>query len=133
MRFMSSSTTLNSSPLQSLPVSSSELRAPVAARGRFADYVNLTKPRLTLLAAVISAAGFFIGSSSQVQWGGFATAFFATFILSSGGMALNQYLERDTDALMHRTRQRPIPSGRMGSGRAFIAGIVLSLAGIIYL
>ena len=48
-------------------------------------------------------------------------------------MALNQFLERDSDAVMHRTRGRPLPSGRLWPYEALVFGLLLELAGLIYL
>lgn len=100
---------------------------------RFADYVNLTKPRLSLLAAIVSAAGYYMGVQGPGSWGGVLTAFVGTFVMACGAMALNQYLERDTDALMLRTRRRPLPSGRVSPGAALVIGVVLAATGILHL
>lgn len=97
------------------------------------DFFNLTKPRLTLLAAIISAAGYHLGSSGSTNWAGVASAFAATFVLSGGAMTLNQYLERDLDGLMVRTRKRPLPAGRVAPVSAFLLGVVLSVLGIVWL
>ena len=104
------------------------------ANATFADYFNLTKPRLSRLAAIISAVGYAMGSApGRMSVVGIAHAFGATFTVSAGAMALNMYLERDLDGLMHRTRERPIPAGKVGPGAALAVGIGLSVAGMAWL
>lgn len=121
-----------SSPAATVTAPAQEV-VPAAVPSRFADLVNLTKPRLTLLAAIISAAGYHLGTVGRTDWAGVLNAFAATFVLSGGAMALNQYLERDLDGLMVRTRKRPLPSGRMAPGTAFIFGVLLAVIGIVWL
>lgn len=127
---MSSTTATPTAPVEA--DATPEQSAP-AARSRFADYVNLTKPRLSLLAAIVSLAGYYMGVPGSASWTGAATAFFGTLIMACGAMTLNQYLERDTDALMVRTRRRPLPMGKITPGAALLLGVVLSAVGIVYL
>ncbi len=99
------------------------------------SYLDLCKIRIALLSAFSAAAGFLLsaGGGRPQIWSVTAGVFF----LACGSLALNQYLERDVDAVMPRTCGRPIPSGRIGPlhalGAAFpflVAGFgILSLAG----
>ena len=73
------------------------------------DYVALTKPRLNLLVVATSAAGYYLGSPSAPELAPMAQAVAGTALVAGGAAVLNQVYERDTDALMRRTRLRPLP------------------------
>src|SRR4051812_16581052 len=77
------------------------------------DFVTLTKPRLNLLVVLTSAAGYYLGSPSRPYWLAMAPAVAGTALVAAGAAVLNQLYERDTDALMRRTRLRPLPDGRV--------------------
>jgi protoheme IX farnesyltransferase len=79
------------------------------ARERLAAFAELTKPRITFLIVLTSAAGFALGSRGSVNYAALANAMFAIALLSSGIATLNQYMERDLDSLMRRTANRPLP------------------------
>ncbi len=98
-----------------------------------ADYLELTKPRLTSLVIVTAAVGFFIGSPSDADLAAGALMAIGMIAVVGGGNALNQYWERDVDGRMRRTRQRPLPAGRLAPARALIFGIILSLVGLALL
>ena len=72
--------------------------APVALRERLAAFVELTKPRITFLIVLTSAAGFCLGSKGQTDYLALSNALFGIALLSSGIAALNQYMERGLDA-----------------------------------
>ncbi len=107
--------------------------------GQAADYLVLTKPRLTGLVLVTVCVGYFLGAYADAR---LESAFeplsllvmLCTVIgvgLSSGGSgALNQWMERKYDALMHRTRERPLPAGRLSGGQVFFFGIFCCVAGV---
>jgi len=105
----------------------------VAARGTIADYVALTKPRLNLLVVATSAAGYYLGASSNIDLAAMTMAVAGTALVAGGAAVLNQVSERDTDALMRRTRTRPLPDGRVPLGDARAFGIVLSALGLALL
>src|SRR6202795_5294545 len=90
-----------------------EAVAPATAKARTAAYLELTKPRITFLIVLTSAAGFFLGSRGAVNYLTFAHAMIGIGLLSSGLATLNQFMERDLDGLMRRTAERPLPSGRL--------------------
>ncbi len=98
-----------------------------------ADLAELVKARLTLLVLVTTAVGFYLGSESPTDYVALFHAVFGTAAAAAGAAALNQWWERRDDALMRRTRTRPIPSGRMPALQALLVGIVLSVFGIGYL
>src|SRR5437763_12333378 len=87
--------------------------APVALREKIAAFVELTKPRITFLIVLTSAAGFCLGSKGQTDYLTLADALFGIALLSSGIAALNQYMERDLDARMRRTLTRPLPTAKL--------------------
>ena len=97
------------------------------------DYVDLTKPRLNLLVVVTSAGGFYLASNGTRPVLTMVAASIGTALVACGAAVLNQVLERDTDALMERTRMRPLPSSRVTPGDATIFGNVLAGAGLALL
>ncbi len=101
--------------------------------GRLADYLELTKPRVTSLVLVTTAAGFYLGSRGGVDGLRLLHALLGTMLVAAGTSALNQYVERDADAKMLRTRGRPLPAGRLGAARALAFAVGVSLAGLVHL
>jgi len=104
-----------------------------AVRERVADYVALTKPRLTLLALFTTLAGFCVGAGDPFDVVLLVHVLAGTALLGAGVAALNHYLERRADARMPRTAGRPLPAGRMRPIEAMVFGALLCLAGIVYL
>lgn len=96
-------------------------------------YVELTKPRITMLIVLTSAAGFALASRGGMNYGGLFHAIVGIGLLSSGLAALNQWIERDRDALMRRTESRPLPSKRLRSGRALLFGIGVTVVSELYI
>src|SRR5205807_401950 len=95
-----------------------------------ADFV---KARLTLLVLLTTAVGFYLGSESPVHYVALFHFVVGTAAAAAGAAALNQWWERRVDALMRRTRTRPIPAGRMPPLQALVLGIALSAFGVAYL
>jgi protoheme IX farnesyltransferase len=102
-------------------------------RGTIGDYVSLTKPRLNLLVVATSAVGYYLGSPGAPAAIPMALAVVGTALVAAGAAVLNQVMERNTDALMRRTRTRPVPDGRVSPGDARLFGVVLSGAGLALL
>lgn len=102
-------------------------------RERFGSYLELTKPRITFLIVLTSAAGFFLGAPGNVNYLVFFHAMYGIALLSSGLATLNQYMERDLDGLMRRTASRPLPAGKIAPVEAFLLGIVLIVGAEVYL
>jgi heme o synthase len=98
-----------------------------------ADYAELVKARLTLLVLLTTAVGYYMGAGRPVYYAGLFHVVFGTAWAAAGAAALNQWWERKADALMERTKTRPVPDGRMRAAEAVIAGIVLALFGVVYL
>lgn len=106
---------------------------PAARKSFLSDFSELVKARLTLLVLLTTAVGYYLGAVGPLNPLGLFHAVFGTALAAAGAAALNQWWERRLDALMHRTRSRPIPGGRMSPRDALILGCVLSSAGVIYL
>src|ERR1044071_4827554 len=103
-------------------------------RRRFiADLFELVKARLTSLVLLTTAVGFYLGSRSPVDYAALFRVVFGTAAAAAGAAALNQWWERKADALMNRTRTRPVPAGRMRPSEALTFGLVLSIFGVAYL
>jgi heme o synthase len=93
------------------------------------DYLELTKPRITVLILICAAVGYLFGCGASFHPLTFLYALVGTALLASGTSALNQWYEADSDARMNRTRERPIPAGRMKRSHGFIFGLLVSIAG----
>src|SRR5215470_1872407 len=97
------------------------------------DFVDLTKPRVVAMVLVTTLVGFYLGSSATPEWWRLLVTLLGTGLSAGGTLALNQYLERDADALMARTRARPLPSGRLEPLDALLFGAVLTAGGLVVL
>jgi protoheme IX farnesyltransferase len=102
-------------------------------RERLSAYVELTKPRITFLIVLTAAAGFCLGTVGAINYLLLLHGMIGIALLSSGIATLNQYMERDLDALMRRTAARPLPSGRLFPVEAFALGVGLTVGAEIYL
>ena len=87
--------------------------AEAAARPRLADYLALTKPRIAVLVLFTVGAGVLLASAGSVPWAVLFHAVFGTALVAAGASALNQWLEKHSDARMRRTQTRPLPAGRL--------------------
>ncbi len=109
------------------------LGAIAVERSRFADFLSLMKPELTFLSVITALGGFFLGASESIPAALLLHALVGTGLVGGGAGALNQYIERQYDALMRRTENRPIPSGRVSAVEALVFGTACSLLGIVEL
>ncbi|HTO05061.1 MAG TPA: heme o synthase [Opitutus sp.] len=105
---------------------------PVATRARFGDYLELTKPRLSLLSVLTALVGYLAARPPGDGWQLFFVLV-GTSLAAGGVAALNQWLEHDTDSRMKRTATRPIPTGKVATGSAFILGILMCIASLFLL
>src|SRR5262245_3191154 len=96
-------------------------------------YLDLIKIRLTALVLLTTLVGFYVGARGSVDYLLLLHTVLGTALVASGASALNQLLEKDLDALMRRTRTRPLPSGRLHPETALIFGGVTSCLGLVYL
>ena len=94
-------------------------------------FFELTKPRITFFILMSTAVGFVFGAHMGQPWTWITLlhTLLGTFLIASGTAALNQWYEREGDALMRRTERRPIPSGRVTARDALVFGAALSAAG----
>jgi len=100
---------------------------------RSADFVTLTKPRLNFLVLITTLGGMYLAAPGGVALPILLHALVGTALVAGGAAALNQVWERETDGLMRRTRQRPIPAHRLGTAEGTWFGSLLSAAGLIEL
>jgi protoheme IX farnesyltransferase len=107
--------------------------ANLTARERVAAYVELTKPRITVLLVLAMMAGFALGSPVRVNYLRLLHTIIATTLLASGVAALNQFIERELDALMKRTAARPLPAGKLSVTEALAFGLGLTISAEAYL
>ncbi|MDT5156511.1 MAG: heme o synthase [Acidobacteriota bacterium] len=114
-----------------LPVAG--VSAPLALREKLSAFVELTKPRITFLIVLTSAAGFCLGSKGRFDYVALFNSLFGIALLSSGIATLNQYMERSLDARMRRTLTRPLPSGKLGAAQALAFGLALTILAEVYL
>ncbi|HVU07386.1 MAG TPA: heme o synthase [Verrucomicrobiae bacterium] len=114
-------------------ISAEILSQSAAEKSWPAVFADLTKARLTTLVLLTTAVGFYVGSRGAMNWILFFNSIAATALVAGGAAALNQLLERDYDAKMRRTQNRPLPSGRLQPATVAIFGGVSSVAGLIYL
>ena len=121
--------------MKTATVSSPQIVADVAdsSRTHAADFAELVKARLTSLVLLTTAVGFYLGAPRPVSYMALLHVVLGAAAAAAGAAALNQWWERNADALMQRTRARPVPAGRMRPLEALIVGIVLSIFGIGYL
>lgn len=100
---------------------------------RLRDYYTLTKPEVNLLILMTTSAGYYLASRGPLKIGGLISTLVGTLLVASGTATLNQWMERVWDGQMRRTSMRPLPSGRISSREALVFGVLLSVAGGIYL
>jgi heme o synthase len=96
-------------------------------------YVVLTKPDVTFLVVITTVAGFYLGSTGPMNWALLLHTAVATMLVAGGTAALNQYIEREMDALMRRTAARPLPAGVLQPREVLIFGVATILAGAAWL
>jgi protoheme IX farnesyltransferase len=107
--------------------------AELTLASRANAYVALTKPDVSFLVLITTAAGYYMGARGPVAWLHLIHTVFGTMLIAAGTAALNHYIERDSDRLMRRTASRPLPSGVLKPRQALAYGIALSVAGAVYL
>lgn len=102
-------------------------------RTKVSDYWTLTKPEVNSLVVASSLAGFYLGWRGPVNYLLLFHTLAGTLLVASGTATLNQWFERQSDARMRRTANRPLPAGRLSASEALWFGIVLSVGGGLYL
>ncbi len=108
--------------------------ATAHADRRAADFLALCKPRVVAMVLVTTAVGYYLGgTAAPLDYVRLLSVLFGTALAAGGTLALNQYMERERDALMNRTRDRPLPDGRLTPLDALVFGALLTIAGLLYL
>ena len=100
---------------------------------RAGDFVELAKPRVVLMVLITTFVGFYLGSEQVPQYLILLQTLIGTALAAGGTLALNQYMERDSDAVMRRTQRRPLPDGRLQPREAIWFGIAVTILGLGYL
>ncbi len=108
-------------------ITGEEIREKVLA------YVELTKPRLTLLVVCAALTGYVVAATEGIVVMSLISSLFGIGLASSGALALNQFMEREFDAKMNRTKNRPLPGGRLQPQQALTFGISLCISSVIFL
>jgi heme o synthase len=96
-------------------------------------YVVLTKPDVTFLVVITTVAGFYLASPGHLDWALLMHTLFGTTLVGAGTAAMNQYVERDMDAVMRRTAARPLPTGLLQPREVLIFGILTIVIGAVWL
>src|SRR5512133_41435 len=105
---------------------------PVTVPAKFRDYLELTKPRLSLLSVVTALVGY-LATRPPSDPAKLLLVIVGTSLAAGGVAALNQWLEHETDAQMRRTADRPIPAGKVATGSAFVLGWLMCIAALFLL
>jgi protoheme IX farnesyltransferase len=100
---------------------------------KLSDYLALAKPRVTVMVVLTMMFGFYLGARGEMNWALLLHAVLGTALVAAGTSALNQYLERDLDAKMLRTKNRPLPTGRLAPNSALAFGVLISILGLAHL
>ncbi|HMD38673.1 MAG TPA: heme o synthase [Candidatus Acidoferrum sp.] len=103
----------------------------ITLSSRASAYVALTKPDVSFLVLMTTAAGYYMGARGAVDWSRLIQTVFATLLIAAGTATLNHYIERDSDRFMRRTASRPLPSGQLHPREALWFGVILCVAGAI--
>jgi heme o synthase len=104
---------------------------PRASRMR--AYYELTKPGIAGFVMMTAGVAFFVGAGGRAAFVPLLHTLIGTLVATAGALALNQYLEREVDARMKRTRTRPLPSGRLRPAEALVFGTLLVAGGVVHL
>ncbi len=102
-------------------------------QSKLRDYCALTKPEVNLLVLMTTSAGFGLASPGALDLARLINTLLGTLLVASGTATLNQWVERVWDGRMRRTERRPLPSGRLSARAAFWFGVLVSIAGGVYL
>jgi protoheme IX farnesyltransferase len=129
---LSTSKSLTSNLMEAATADIQETRA-IGVREKLAAYVELTKPRIAFMLVLTSAAGFYLGANKGFDAVLFVNSMIGILLLAFGVATLNQVWEKDTDALMERTANRPLPTQKISSIEALVFGISLCVVAEIYL
>lgn len=103
------------------------------AQPKALDFWKLTKPRIMLMIVLTTLVGFYLGLRGTFDFARLLHTLIGTALTAGGASALNMLLERDVDARMRRTRNRPLPAGQLKPGEALAFGLLFAMLGVLYL
>ncbi len=99
-------------------------------RDIYRDYVNVTKPGITMSNAMTTFTGLWVAARGHPALATLFLALAGSSLVVMSGCALNNFMDRDIDHLMARTQNRPLPNGRLGAGSVMMFGVLLGILGI---
>ena len=108
----------------------SEPESARASRSFAGDLYELTKPRMNFLVVITTMVGYYMAVGSRSDWSKVIYTLVGTAMTAAGSSVFNQFMERGYDALMNRTSDRPLPSGRIKPAHAMLFGLALSILGV---
>ena len=108
-------------------------RKPLPAKSKVSAFIELTKPRITILILISTALGYYLAESEMINYLNFFYTILGTAILSGGAGTINHCIEKDLDMLMDRTKSRPIPAGLISVKTALSFGLAQSIIGFAIL
>ena len=108
-------------------------RKPLPAKSKVSAFIELTKPRITILILISTALGYYLAESAMINYLNFFYTILGTAILSGGAGTINHCIEKDLDMLMDRTKSRPIPAGLISIKTALSFGLAQSIIGFAIL
>jgi protoheme IX farnesyltransferase len=106
---------------------------PLQMKARIGSYVQLLKLRLTLLVVFSAAITFAYAAKGQLKWSELLLMILGGILTTGSANSLNQIIEKDTDKLMHRTQNRPMPTFKLSTAEALTFAISIGVAGIFIL
>jgi heme o synthase len=115
------------------PMNTTRTAAVPAQQGRAACYLALTKPDVSFLVVLTTIAGYALATVGPLDWHRMAHTVLGTTLVAAGTAALNHYIERESDALMRRTANRPLPTGALAPVEAWLFGIAVISLGMVEL
>lgn len=111
------------------------MEASVAAartgKATFGDYISITKPRIIILVTLTAWAAMFLAAEEPPSPRLLIVTLLGTALAVAGSHTFNAYIDRDIDALMNRTRGRPLPTGRMQPAQALAYAFVLAILSFV--
>jgi protoheme IX farnesyltransferase len=110
-----------------------EYRAVAGLASRLADYIEIAKPRISLMVLLTVSCGYVLGMETSAVSITLLHACLGIAVVAVGSSAANQWFERETDGRMHRTMNRPLPSGRLAPVEVLVFGLAAAVLGCAYL
>jgi protoheme IX farnesyltransferase len=104
-----------------------------ATPSKLTDYYELTKPRMNFLVVITTTVGFYMAATPETPWLRLIHTTIGTFLCAASAAVANQFIERGYDALMPRTINRPLPTGRINLLEALLFGAACGIVGFAYL